>query len=135
MKAHLRATSVSSLLPRKTFCISQPPAFQALMIKLTRSRQMMRTDPAFFSSCSMVPRPPRWSTLRQYTASGTRRGKWRSTEGVRFPAAGFDSDRVGPNDAPAPYSHGEELATQPHLERYDDEALNDRLTTVQDGDL
>ena len=49
MKAHLRATSVSSLLPRKTFCISQPPAFQALMIKLTRSRQMMRTDPAFFS--------------------------------------------------------------------------------------
>ena len=46
-----------------------------------------------------------------------------------------DSDRVGPNDAPAPYSHGEELATQPHLERYDDEALNDRLTTVQDGDL
>jgi hypothetical protein len=46
-----------------------------------------------------------------------------------------DSDRTGSNDAPAAYSHGEELATQPNPEPYDDEALNNRLTTVHDGDM
>ena len=101
MKAHLRATSVSSLLPRKTFCISQPPAFQALMIKLTRSRQMMRTD--LFSqlfdgsaTAEVVDLEAIYSNLSEPAAeSGA------ALREFDFLLRAPDSDRVGPNDAPA----------------------------------
>jgi hypothetical protein len=45
------------------------------------------------------------------------------------------SDRVDPNDAPAAYSKGEGLATQPNPEPDEDEALNNPLTAVHDADM
>jgi hypothetical protein len=46
-----------------------------------------------------------------------------------------NSDRADPNDAPAAYSQGQELATQFNPDPDEDEALNNPLTTVHDADM